>query len=159
MAAEVIDDACKALTDDEVRHITGAKLTLNNDDPWDDVLRDNGKAVTPDPGVGRRCSFAIKTAEGDFTYLLGLFVQLDPDLEWYRWNPDGAPVNALADVGEEAFCLDTPGVVACNTRWGAWTIRLRAGNFPPNGEHAIDPARLREVLRVFTGRLPKASSR
>jgi hypothetical protein len=123
------------------------------------VLRDidTGVALTPDPGVGRRCTFAERVEQGQPKgFMVAFQIYLDPTAEWYEWNPDGVTSTAIADLGDEARDQSVGPVLVIHVRWGVWTVRVLAGDLQrldaPSPASVDD---LAAVLRVMVPRLPR----
>lgn len=160
-----VKDVCKAVTKEEVGAVLGIEgLFVFQDEEVGDVLRDdNGKALTPDPGIGKWCTFKTGAKTPDTTDIMVQFIYLyDPDkllYNYYRELSNNLP--SVSDLGDEAFVEDgrqRAGLLGYTARWGVWDVKLRQAcvAFKP-GVCASEPnpELLMGLMRTFMSRLPR----
>jgi hypothetical protein len=154
-----VEQACQTLTSEEVGRAAGRELRLVFDDPWEDVLRDveTGAALTPEPGVGRRCTFAERVEQGQPRgFMVALYVHLDPTAAWYESNPDRVTPTLVPDLGDEARDQSVGSVLSIHVRWGVWTVRSLAGDLQQlDAPNPVSSDDLAEILRIMVPRLPR----
>lgn len=165
-----IEDACRALTPQEVGAVLGVSgMVLMRDEVWDDVLIDTDTGAEQTSGNGRTCVY-IDTPDLEVESILATFiVQLDPDRQFYDWEyewvgtpadsdvPGLSPPDSVPDLGDEAFYSTNPAdhqFIGYTARWGVWTLKVRVGSLSDE-PHGVDPAKVADILRTFISRLPR----
>lgn len=132
-----IDDACKAITPEEINALVGSDVKRLDEGPAFDVIRDTatGKALTPDPAIGRQCRFASHPEEFTKGTLMAFLVLLDPSEDWYNYGSEPRNsgqstidnVTPVDGLGDKAFVnrptRERKTYVGYTARWGVWTAK------------------------------------